>query len=294
MSSQPPVQRKGGSTKRPKGPKVEAKVEPKPTFSRGTIGALAGLVAIAALSISIGLGGFSSTPKALASAKPSNTPTTITTRSPSATPSVSASPSSTATPTSSATPSKTPPSATTVKCAYVKESGPQSKFVGLPNSTATPGVKTATVSTNQGKIVFALSPKALCTVNSFEFLASKKYFDATPCHRLLNAPGFTALQCGDPSGTGTGGPGYRFADENLSGATYPRGTIAMANSGAGTNGSQFFFVFKDSKFSPNYTPFGRVISGLDVLDAIAAAGTSTGQSDGPPKKPVTINTLRIN
>lgn len=67
----------------------------------------------------------------------------------------------------------------------------------------------------------------------------------------------------------------------------------MANSGAGTNGSQFFFVFKDSKFSPNYTPFGRVISGLDVLDAIAAAGTSTGQSDGAPKNPVTINTLRI-
>jgi peptidyl-prolyl cis-trans isomerase B (cyclophilin B) len=149
------------------------------------------------------------------------------------------------------------------------------------------------VSTNQGKIVFALSPKAPCTVNSFEFLASKKYFDASPCHRLLNAPGFTALQCGDPSGTGTGGPGYRFADENLIGATYPRGTIAMANSGAGTNGSQFFFVFQDSKFSPNYTPFGRVISGLDVLDAIAAAGTSTGQSDGPPLKPVTINTLRI-
>jgi len=266
------VQRKGGSTKRPKGPKVEAKVEPKPTFSRGTIGALAGLVAIAALSISIGLGGFSSTPKALASAKPSNTATTITTPSPSVTPSVSA---------------------TTVKCAYVKEAGAQSKFVGLPNSTASPRVRTATVSTNQGKIVFALSPKAPCTENSFSFLAAKKYFDATPCHRLLNDPGFTALQCGDPSGTGKGGPGYRFADENLSGATYPRGTIAMANSGAGRNGSQFFFVFKDSKFSPNYTPFGRVISGLSVLDAIAAAGTSTGGSDGAPKKPVTINTLRI-
>ena len=269
------MQRKGGSTKHPKGPKVEARVEPKPTFSRGTIGALAGLVAIAALSISIGLGGFSSTPKALASAKPSNTPTTITTPSP------------------SATSSNTPSSATTVKCAYVKVVGAQSKFVGLPKSTVTPGVKTATVSTSQGKIVFALSPKAPCTENSFSFLAAKKYFDATPCHRLLNDPGFTALQCGDPSGTGKGGPGYRFADENLNGATYPRGTIAMANSGAGTNGSQFFFVFKDSKFSPNYTPFGRVISGMSVLDAIAAAGTSNGQSDGAPKKPVTIKTLRI-
>ena len=287
MSSQPPVQRKGGSTKRPRGPRVETKVEPKPTFSRGTIGALVGLVAIAALSISIGLGGFSSTPKALASAKPSNTPTTITTPSPSVTPSASA------TPSSSATPSKTPASATTVKCAYVKQAGPQSKFVGLPNSTATPGVKTATVSTNKGKIVFALSPKAPCTENSFAFLAAKKYFDATPCHRFYHPSGVSVLQCGDPLGTGQGGPGYRFADENLTGATYPRGTIAMANSGPGTNGSQFFFVIQDSQFSPNYTPFGRVISGLDVLDAIAAAGTSNGQSDGPPKKPVTINTLRI-
>ena len=281
MSSQPPVQRKGGSTKHPKGPKVEARVEPKPTFSRGTIGALVGLVAIAALSISIGLGGFSQTPKALASAKPSNTPTTITTPSPSVTPS------------SSVSASKSPASATTTKCAYIKQSGPQSKFVGLPNSTAIPRAMTATVSTSQGQIVFALSPKAPCTENSLAFLASKKYFDATPCHRLLNAPGFTALQCGDPSGIGTGGPGYRFADENLSGATYPRGTIAMANSGPGTNGSQFFFVFQDSKFSPKYTPFGRVISGLGVLDAIAAAGTSNGQSDGAPRKPVTITSLRV-
>ena len=275
MSSQPPVQRKGGSTKRPKGPKVEAKVEPKPTFSRGTIGALAGLVAIAALAIGIGLGGFSPTPKALASAKPSNTPTTITTPSP------------------SVTPSKTPASATTVKCAYVKETGAQGKFVGLPKSTATPTVKTATVSTNLGKIVFKLSPKTPCTENSFFFLSAKKYFDATSCHRVAKDPLYTILQCGDPLGTGKGGPGYRFADEDLAGATYPRGTVAMANSGRGTNGSQFFFAIRDSKFDPNYTPFGRVISGLSVLDAIAAAGTSTGGSDGAPKKAVTITTLRI-
>ena len=258
----------GGSTKRPKGPKIQPKVEPKPTFSRGTIGVLIALTAIAALSVSIGLGGFSSTPKPLASASPSSTPSA----------------SSTATPTSGST----------VQCEYTKESGPQSKFVGLPDPTATPATKTATVTTNQGKIVFELSPKTPCTENSFAFLASKKYFDNTPCHRLLNAPGFTALQCGDPSGTGTGGPGYKFADENLAGATYPRGTIAMANAGAGTNGSQFFFVFKDSTFGPNYTPFGRVISGLDVLDAIAANGTSNGSTDGAPKKAVTINTLTVN
>lgn len=279
MSSQPPVQRKGGSTRRPKGPKVETRVAPKPTFSRGTIGVLIALAAIAALSISIGLGGFASTPKALASATPTPSPSTS-----------SASPSATASPTTSSTSSSALP---TVQCTYTRESGGKSKFVGLPNATATPSTKTATVTTNQGKIVVELSPKTPCTENSFAFLASKKYFDATPCHRLLNAVGFTALQCGDPSGTGTGGPGYKFAGENLTGATYPRGTLAMANAGPGTNGSQFFFVFKDSQFSPSYTPFGRVISGLDVLDAIAANGTSNGTTDGAPKKPVTINTLAV-
>ena len=147
--------------------------------------------------------------------------------------------------------------------------------------------------TNRGTIVAQLYATAPCTVNSFAFLASKSYFDGTKCHRLLNAPGFTALQCGDPSATGSGGPGYAFADENLTGATYSRGTLAMANAGAGTNGSQFFFVFKDSQFSPNYTPFGKVVSGLDVLDAIAAEGTDNGQSDGAPKKTVTLSSVRI-
>lgn len=145
-----------------------------------------------------------------------------------------------------------------------------------------------------GQIVFELSAKTPCTENSFAFLASKNYFNGTPCHRLLNAAGFSALQCGDPSGTGKGGPGYRFADEDLAGATYPTGTVAMANSGPGTNGSQFFFVFKDSQFAPNYTPFGRVISGLNVLAAIAANGTSNGGTDGAPAKPVTINTLTVS
>jgi peptidyl-prolyl cis-trans isomerase B (cyclophilin B) len=149
------------------------------------------------------------------------------------------------------------------------------------------------VVTNRGTIVMQLNAAAPCTGNSFAFLASKNYFDGTKCHRLLNAPGFTALQCGDPSATGSGGPGYAFADENLTGATYPRGTLAMANAGAGTNGSQFFFVFKDSQFSPNYTPFGKVVSGLDVLDAIAAEGTDNGQSDGAPKKTVTLSSVRI-
>ncbi len=263
MSSKPPVQRKGGSTKRPKGPRIAQKVEPKPTFSRGAIGAIIALIAIAALSLAIGLGGFSSTPKPLATAKPS------------------------------ATPSPTKSTALVPgQCAYSTiPATATSKFVGLPPLTPATGTKTATVKTNRGTITFELSAKARCTSNSFAFLSSKNFFNATPCHRLLAASGFSALQCGDPSGTGTGGPGYKFADENLAGATYPRGTVAMANSGPDTNGSQFFFVIKDSKFAPNYTPFGRVISGLAVLDAIAADGTGNGQSDGAPKKPVTISTV---
>jgi len=268
LSSKPPVQRKGGSTKRPKGPKIPQRVEPKPTFSRGAISAIIALVAIAALSLAIGLGGFSSTPKPLASASP----------------------------TAAAKPTPTKSAAVAPgQCAYAAtgQATSASKFVGLPPLTPAAGTKVATVKTNRGTITFELSAKARCTSNSFAFLASKGFFNATPCHRLLNASGFSALQCGDPSGTGTGGPGYKFADENLSGATYPRGTVAMANSGPGTNGSQFFFVFKDSKFAPAYTPFGRVISGLNVLDAIAADGTGNGQSDGAPKKPVTISTVVV-
>jgi peptidyl-prolyl cis-trans isomerase B (cyclophilin B) len=294
VSSQPPVQRKGGSTKRPKGPRVENKVAAKPTFSRGTIGVLIALAAIAALSISIGLGGFASTPKALASAKPSPS-ASATTPSASATPSATASASGT--PSATASTSALP----AVRCTYTKEAGTQSKFVGLPNPTATPGVKTATVTTSAGKIVFELSAKTPCTENSFAFLASKKYFDSTVCHRLLDPVGATVLQCGDPlakgngaATDGAGGPGYKFADENLAGATYPRGTVAMANAGLGTNGSQFFFVVNDSKFPPSYTPFGRVTSGLDVLNAIAAAGTSNGSTDGPPASHVTIYRLTVN
>jgi peptidyl-prolyl cis-trans isomerase B (cyclophilin B) len=285
VSSQPPVQRKGGSTKRPKGPKAEKQVVQKPTFSRGTIGVLIALAAIAALSISIGLGGFSSTPKALVAPTPSSS------ASPSASTSLKPAPSAGASTTPSATASTSALPA--VQCAYTKEAGAQSKFVGLPSPTATPGVKTATITTSAGKIVFELSAKTPCTQNSFAFLASKKYFDSTPCHRLLNAPGYSALQCGDPTGTGTGGPGYKFADENLAGATYPRGTVAMANAGPGTNGSQFFFVDKDSKFAPSYTPFGRVTSGLDVLDSIVTAGTSDGSTDGKPASPITIYRLTV-
>ncbi len=177
-------------------------------------------------------------------------------------------------------------------CRY-EDAGKASREVPKPPSedVETSGVYVTTLTTNVGTVTFnmdaALTP---CTVNSLRSLAHEKYFDGTECHRLTSQ-GIFVLQCGDPSGDGTGGPGYRFADENLEGATYPRGTVAMANSGPGTNGSQFFLVYKDSQLPPDYTPFGRISKGLDVLDKVAAGG-STPPGDGSPKTGVTITTLR--
>ncbi|WP_332838962.1 peptidylprolyl isomerase [Nocardia bovistercoris] len=150
---------------------------------------------------------------------------------------------------------------------------------------------TATLDTNCGAITVALEvARAPRTVNSFAFLAGEQYFDRTRCHRLTTE-GIYVLQCGDPTATGTGGPGYRFPDENLAGATYPAGTLAMANSGRDTNGSQFFLVYRDSQLPPNYTPFGRVVGGLDVLTRIAGAGVRDGSGDGTPATDVALNTV---
>ncbi|MFF2549988.1 peptidylprolyl isomerase [Nocardia sp. NPDC058058] len=153
---------------------------------------------------------------------------------------------------------------------------------------------TADLASNCGTITVALdAARAPHTVNSFVFLAQQQYFDHTKCHRLTTQ-GIFVLQCGDPTATGTGGPGYKFGDENLAGATYPAGTLAMANSGPNTNGSQFFLVYKDSQLPPNYTPFGKVTGGLDVLQNIAAAGVTGGGGDGSPAAEVTLDTVSAN
>ncbi|MYS79002.1 peptidylprolyl isomerase [Embleya scabrispora] len=158
---------------------------------------------------------------------------------------------------------------------------------------------TMTLKTTCGEVKVALeAAKAPHTVNSFAFLAGKKFFDHTKCHRLTTG-GLAVLQCGDPTGTGTGGPGYKFVDENLGtagpdgSASYPAGTVAMANSGPGTNGSQFFLVTGDSKLPPNYTPFGKVTGGMDVLTKIAAAGTEDGGSDGAPHENVVLDSVTV-
>jgi peptidyl-prolyl cis-trans isomerase B (cyclophilin B) len=149
--------------------------------------------------------------------------------------------------------------------------------------------------TTQGVItVQMLTSAAPCTTFSFRFLASKNYFNQTHCHRLTVQRIFV-LQCGDPTGTGSGGPGYAFNDENLAGATYPAGTVAMANAGPNTNGSQFFFTWKDTTLRPNYTPFGKVISGMDVLQRIAAAGDDeqNNPGDGYPNRYTAFYAVQI-
>jgi len=184
----------------------------------------------------------------------------------------------------------------TISCAYSPTGQPAARSVGKPPTRASQlGTSIATLTTNQGAIVIKLdAAKAPCTVNSFVYLADKKYFDSTPCHRLTTA-GIFVLQCGDPTGTGSGGPGYQFADENLSGAVYPAGTVAMANGGPGTNGSQFFLVYADTTLAPNYTPFGTITGGLAVISKVAAAGSdnSNGQGDGKPKVPVQITNVTV-
>jgi peptidyl-prolyl cis-trans isomerase B (cyclophilin B) len=124
------------------------------------------------------------------------------------------------------------------------------------------------------------------------WLAGEGYFDSTVCHRLTTE-GIYVLQCGDPTATGTGGPGYTVPDENLpaeGGVNYPAGTVAMANAGPGTAGSQFFLVYQDTTLPPNYTIWGTVTSGLDVVERIAGAGVSGGGSDGAPAAPIGIVT----
>ncbi|MEV0530331.1 peptidylprolyl isomerase [Kitasatospora sp. NPDC050463] len=190
-----------------------------------------------------------------------------------------------------------PAAPTDSTCTYTP-AVPADNFKGIPvfNSKKAAKPYSATLKTSQGAITFqALTAEAPCTTFSFRFLAEHDYFDRSHCHRLTTQRIFV-LQCGDPTGTGSGGPGYSFPDENLSGATYPAGTVAMANAGPNTNGSQFFFVWKDTKLSPAYTPFGRVTSGLDVLQKIAAGGEDdqNNPGDGFPTLPVNIRNVKIS
>lgn len=152
-----------------------------------------------------------------------------------------------------------------------------------------------TLTTTCGDIVIALDEGAPQTVQSETFLAESGFYDATACHRLTTE-GIFVLQCGDPAGDGTGGPGFTVPDENLPAegvANYPAGTVAMANAGPGTSGSQFFIVYEDTTLPSAYTIWGTVTEGLDIVQEIASVGTSTGSSDGPPRQPVVIEAASV-
>jgi peptidyl-prolyl cis-trans isomerase B (cyclophilin B) len=204
-----------------------------------------------------------------------------------------------------------PPADLGANCTYPATQDPAAKKVNPPRTgkvPTDPAQVSVSMMTDQGPIGIQLdNEKSPCTVNSFVSLAQQGYFDNTPCHRLTTSPDLSVLQCGDPTGSGQGGPGYQFANEYPTNQykpddpaaqqpiVYPRGTLAMANAGPGTNGSQFFLVYKDSQLPPQYTVFGTIDqTGLATLDKIAKAGVAGGGSDGGPATPVKITSVRMD
>jgi cyclophilin family peptidyl-prolyl cis-trans isomerase len=191
----------------------------------------------------------------------------------------------------------------TVTCTYAPDDSenPNLTDVGTPptpEATPTQGTSTLLMTTNQGDLTLTLDrAKAPCAAASFTYLASKSFFDGSSCHRMVNQPSFGVLQCGDPTGTGSGGPSYKYAEEVTAETTYPRGTIAMAKTSApGTTGSQFFLCFVDTQLPPEYTVVGTVDqAGLAVLDKVAAGGIKDAgpTGDGAPAIPVTINSVSV-
>ncbi|MEV8637419.1 peptidylprolyl isomerase [Streptosporangium sp. NPDC051023] len=201
-------------------------------------------------------------------------------------------------------------------CSYRKDtSGSPAKYVGMPPAKPDLKPKTMTITTNLGAIVIDLATaQAPCAVNSFAFLAKKNFFDNTKCHRLATPEnsGLGLLQCGDPQAKadgknptdGQGSSGYVFNDENLGGMTYNRGTVALAQApeAANQNGSQFWISLSDetNQLQPDYTPFGKVSQGMDILDKVFKGGWITNPDDitgdggsNAPKIPVIIKDVQL-
>jgi peptidyl-prolyl cis-trans isomerase B (cyclophilin B) len=196
-------------------------------------------------------------------------------------------------------------SANTTKgaCAYAESASEKPpKDPGMPDDpsqTPKDGTVSVTFKTNQGDIPVTLDrAKAPCTVQSIEHLVTSKFYDETTCHRLTASEGLKVLQCGDPLGSAAAlAPGPAGQDGTQT-VVYPRGSIAMANAGANTGGSQFFLVYGDSTLPPNYALFGTVeAAGLTTIDKIAAGGITPGQNgpqDGTPVQPVKISQAVVN
>ncbi|MBO0843779.1 MAG: peptidylprolyl isomerase [Nocardioides sp.] len=187
----------------------------------------------------------------------------------------------------------------TTTCDYRTDPQPAAKKVKKPNSTAQyTGKVQATINTTVGPLKLTLdADKAPCTVNSFLSLAQQDFYDSTTCHRLSDQDGFQMLQCGDPTGTGSGGPGYTVPDEFKPTDTFPAGTLAMANTGQpNSGGSQFFMVFGDTQLPPQYTTFGTFDSAsIQTLVAVGKAGhdDSGGDGTGKPLKKVEFQNITL-
>ena len=195
---------------------------------------------------------------------------------------------------------ETPAAADGIECVDAPAAPGEPATSDLPDpATAEGRTFTAVVSTNCGDLTFELDgSQAPQTVASFLALAEDGFYDDSPCHRLL-ASGNTVLQCGDPTGTGRGGPGYGYGVEHVpEDGNYPRGTLAMARTDdlqSGT-GSQFFIVATDSVWPPEgggYTIFGNVTGGMEIIDHIVAAGVEGGRADGPPAQPISITSIAV-
>ena len=184
-------------------------------------------------------------------------------------------------------------SVSTTSCSYEQNGQAAAKDVDPPSAKApAEGTVDVTLKTSAGDIPITMDQASTpCAVNSFVSLAKQGYFDKTPCHRLTTQ-GIFVLQCGDPTGSGMGGPGYSFPDELEGDETYAAGTVAMANAGADTNGSQFFLVYADTQLPPDYDVIGQMDpAGIDVVKEIAKKGTQDGGPDGAPKETVTIESV---
>ena len=179
----------------------------------------------------------------------------------------------------------------TVPCPAADGSSPaRRQFDAEPPMCIDPSHRySAVMATSKGTMTIALDPQAAPrTVNSFVFLARYHYFDGIVFHRII--PGFV-VQGGDPTGTGTGGPGYRFEDELPKPGRYEIGSVAMANAGPNTNGSQFFLISgaQGTRLPPQYSLFGKIVAGLDVLAALEAVGSASGK----PSERVLIESVEI-
>ena len=178
-----------------------------------------------------------------------------------------------------------------VKCKVTKALAQSPMRIPAPENLMKRAPKFLTLQTNCGNIVIETFAKAApVTITVLSQLARAGYFDKTLCHRLTTE-GIFVLQCGDPTATGSGGPTFRYRDENLPLAAennYPEGSVAMANSGPNTNGSQFFLVYKDTTLGPNYTLWGKIVSGLEIVKYIAQGGVKNGGVDGTPLRTIAI------